>query len=159
MIHIHIPYKSFIFAKTEQIIEFINIPDFLGGKKVEHCLNEFIVSQGFKAERLTYNFVTKLQLHEMNIKYLSHTSHTDIISFDYSRNKQIKAEFFISMWAVNKSAEEEEQTIENETLRVISHGVLHCMGYTDKIVSQKAKMRKKEDEFISLFHVKHKTNV
>ena len=90
---------------------------------------------------------------------MNHDTHTDIISFDYSNKSILEAEFFISMWAVRLSAKEEEQSVVNETLRVISHGVLHCIGLDDKNDKQKAKMRKKEEEFIDLFHVKHKKNV
>lgn len=95
----------------------------------------------------------------MNQKYLNHETHTDIISFDYSQDKSLRAEFFISMWAISVSAQEEGQTTENETLRVISHGVLHCIGLNDKTVEEKAEMRKQENHFIDLFHVKHKSHV
>ena len=67
----------------------------------------------------------------MNKKYLNHKTHTDIITFDYTSDNKLEAEFFVSFWAINKSAEAYSQTVENELLRVIVHGVLHCMGYND----------------------------
>jgi len=96
---------------------------------------------------------------EINLEYLNHETHTDIITFDYSTKNRLSAEFFISMWAVQQSAKEESQTLENETLRVISHGLLHCMGYDDGSAEEKLKMRQKENEFIDLFHVKQLKNV
>ena len=90
---------------------------------------------------------------------MNHDTHTDIISFDYSKKSVLEAEFFISMWAVAQSAEEEAQSIENETLRVISHGILHCMGKNDKNKAEQMEMRKLEEEFITLFHVQHKNHV
>ena len=63
------------------------------------------------------------------------------------------------MWAIKNSAKKTKQTIENETLRVIIHGVLHCMGYNDKTLEQLQIMRNKEEEFISLFHVKQNSHV
>ena len=60
----------------------------------------------------------------MNQEFLNHDTHTDIITFDYTLEQTLTAEFFISMWAVRQSAQEEAQSVENETLRVISHGVL-----------------------------------
>lgn len=96
---------------------------------------------------------------KINKQFLNHDTHTDIISFDYSKKSVLEAEFFISMWAVRLSAKEESQSIVNETLRVISHGVLHCFGLKDKNDTEKSKMRIKEKEFIDLFHVKHKSNV
>ena len=119
----------------------------------------YVDSWGYVIDRLVYNFVSKERLLEMNLQYLNHDTHTDIISFDYSQNKSLSAEFFISLWAVAHSAEEEAQSIENETLRVLIHGVLHCMGYKDDTKDKKTIMRQLEDKFIHLFHVKQKKHV
>ena len=119
----------------------------------------YVEQKGFQVDRLFYNFVSKKRLLEMNQEYLNHETHTDIITFDYSTGKMLSAEFFISMWAVEQSAKEESQTLEDETLRVISHGVLHCMGYEDGTQEKKAEMRQRENEFINLFHVKQLNNV
>ena len=106
-----------------------------------------------------YNFVSKEELLRINREFLNHNHHTDIISFDYTNSKIIEADFYLSMWAIKKSAKKEKQTIENETLRVIIHGVLHCMGYNDNTAEQTQIMRNKEDEFITLFHVKQNSHV
>ncbi len=151
--------KRVYLQKTYNIIQLINIPDFLETQNVVDTLEDFISIFGYKPERLFFNFVSKSELYEMNKKYLLHNTHTDIISFDYSQNKQLKAEFFISMWAIKQSAKERSQSVEKETLRVLSHGILHCVGYNDKTPEQKLQMRNKEDQFISMFHVKHKSNV
>ena len=63
------------------------------------------------------------------------------------------------MRAIKISAKKEAQTTENELLRVMVHGILHCMGYNDQTKEETTIMRKKEDEFISLFHVKQKRYV
>ena len=91
----------------------------------------------------------------MNKKYLNHKTNTDIITFNYSSNNKLEAEFFVSSWAINKSAKEYSQTVENETLRAIIHGALHCMGYNDDNKAETDDMRKMEDKFISMFHAKH----
>ena len=118
-----------------------------------------MLSYGFSIDTLHYNFVSQEKMLEINQNYLKHNTHTDIISFDYSSGQSLKAEFFVSMWAVALSAEDESQTIENETLRVLIHGVLHCMGYKDDTKDKKTIMRQFEDKFIHLFHVKQKKHV
>ena len=45
-------------------------------------------------------------------------------------------------------------SFEEELLRVMSHGVLHLIGYNDKAEAEELIMRKKEDEKIKMFHVK-----
>ena len=103
--------------------------------------------------------MSKEELLRINREFLNHNYHTDIISFDYTKNKIIEADFYLSMWAIKNSAKKERQSIEKETLRVIIHGVLHCMGYNDKTSEQVKIMRNKEEEFISLFHVKQNSHV
>ena len=85
-------------------------------------------------DKLIYNFVSKEKMLELNKEFLNHDTNTDIISFDYSKNKTLRAEFFVSLWAIALSAEEFSQSIENETIRVMVHGVLHCLGYTLSLI-------------------------
>ena len=153
------PTKSFIFVLKIKIIDFINIPDSLNQTVLENTIIDLVGSIGYSIEKLSYNFVSKQDLLKLNKKFLKHNTNTDVITFDYSLNKALKAEIFISMWAVEASAIELGQSIENEALRVISHGVLHCMGFKDKTANQIKKIREKEDEFIEMFHVKQKGNV
>ena len=153
------PTKSFIFVLKIKIIDFINIPDSLNQTVLENTIIDLVGSIGYSIEKLSYNFVSKQDLLKLNKKFLKHNTNTDVITFDYSSNKALKAEIFISMWAVKTSAVELEQSVENETLRVISHGVLHCMGFKDKTATQIKTIREKEDEFIEMFHVKQKGNV
>jgi ssRNA-specific RNase YbeY (16S rRNA maturation enzyme) len=46
-------------------------------------------------------------------------------------------------------------TFNEELLRVMAHGALHLMGFKDKLASDSALMRSKEEEKIKLFHVEH----
>lgn len=153
------PTKSFIFVLKIKIIDFINIPDSLNQRVLENTIIDLVGSIGYSIEKLSYNFVSKQDLLKLNKKFLKHNNNTDVITFDYSSNKALKAEIFISMWAVEASAVELDQSVENEALRVISHGVLHCMGFKDKTANQIKTIREKEDEFIEMFHVKQKGNV
>ena len=154
-----VPCKSFIFVQILIIVQFNNIPDFLDQDQVETSLVGFVHEHTYRIEKLVYNFVSKEELHKMNQEFLNHDTHTDIITFDYTIKKALRAEFFISMWAVVRSAKSHSQSTENEVLRVISHGVLHCMGQNDKNREGKEQMRKSENRFIKMFHVKQKSHV
>ena len=153
------PYKSFIFAKIRGIIIFNNIPDYISAEELRTAMESYVSTFGFSIDRLVYNFISKERMLELNQKFLSHDTDTDIITFDYTKNKSLSAEFFISLWAVGLSAKEELQSTENETLRVIIHGILHCLGHKDANTEQKLKMRKLEDDFIKMFHVKQNSHV
>ncbi|MEK9756338.1 MAG: rRNA maturation RNase YbeY [Bacteroidota bacterium] len=105
-------------------------------------------SEGYKIDKLIYNFVDKDKMYALNTEYLKHKTDTDIITFDYSELKKIKAEVYISESLMIENAANNSQSVENELLRLLSHALLHCMGYTDKTKQEKAIMRKKEEEFI-----------
>ena len=117
-------------------------------------LIEIAKKEGQVIKKLEYNFVKALTLSELNKKFLNHDTETDILTFDYSEDNKITAEAFISCEALKENEKEFKQSIENETLRLISHALLHCAGYTDKDEDEKLLMRIKEDEYIEMFHVK-----
>ncbi|MBF12153.1 MAG: rRNA maturation RNase YbeY [Flavobacteriaceae bacterium] len=146
-------------CKKKFIIQYTNIPKELQKDLVNETLLDFIHKKGYQIKKLHYNFLNKDDLLKMNIKYLNHKEHTDIISFDYSDDLFLEAEFFISMWAVKKSSQKFSQSLEKELLRVLIHGVLHCMGYKDDTQNEIRLMRQLEDNFISMFHVKQNNYV
>ena len=115
---------------------------------VSQKLVDFATEEGFKIDRLEYNFVNSEKMYSLNKDFLNHDTDTDIITFDYSKSKTIIAEVFISSDMMIKNASENIQSIENESFRLLYHGLLHCMGYKDNTVEEKAIMRKKEEEFI-----------
>jgi probable rRNA maturation factor len=120
-----------------------------------YWLSTIAEKEGYSLNQLEYNFVDAEALLSLNQKYLNHDTDTDIITFDYTETKRIQAEAFISCPALLQNAKLNGQTAENEVLRLLSHALLHCMGYNDKTAEQKEVMRLKEEECINLFHVKH----
>ena len=145
--------------QEKNIIKFNNIPNLFDTELLNNLIYSYVKINGYMIKKTYFNFVSKEELLFINREFLNHNYHTDIISFDYSNNKSIEADIYLSMWAIENSAKKEGQTTENETLRVIAHGILHCMGQNDKTVKQKKLMRTKEEEFIKMFHVKQNSYV
>ena len=124
-------------------------------KWLDDCAHHY----GVTIQQLHYSIVTKERMLELNQIHLDHDTHTDIITFDYGDNTRITAEIYISSAQCQENAQLFNVSIENETLRLISHGFLHCIGYNDKNEEEKKQMREEENLCIELFHVKHKENV
>ncbi|MDT7828905.1 rRNA maturation RNase YbeY [Pricia sp. S334] len=116
-------------------------------------INRIIASEGGLSKRIDYIFCTDAYLLEMNRKYLSHDTLTDIITFDYREGKQVGGDIFISIDRVKDNAQFYNVAWESELLRVMAHGVLHLFNYKDGSDVEKAEMRAKEEEKIKLFHV------
>jgi rRNA maturation RNase YbeY len=116
-------------------------------------ITRILESEDYTLGQLDYIFCTDDYLLELNRQYLSHDTLTDIITFDYSNGSTISGDVFISTERVSENANKYGVDFENELLRVMSHGVLHLMGYGDKTDSEVKWMREKEEEKIKMFHV------
>ena len=130
-------------------VDFVSSPAFsLDQEKLIRFLKKYAENEGFAISQIQYNFISQPDMLKINKDYLDHDNHTDIITFDYSTNKTIKAEVYISIEMMKKNAKKFRQTTENEAIRLISHALFHCMGYSDKTAEGKNQMRSLEDSFI-----------
>ena len=156
---IKITFRLSLHLKQKNIIKFNNIPDIVDKKDIIRFISNFVLDEGYRIKKIEYNFVSKNKILNLNKKYLKHNTETDIITFDYSKSKKIQAEMYLCFSVIERNAKDNMQSVENEIVRVISHGLLHCMGYNDKNNTDRDLMRKKEDSFLKMFHVKQFNNV
>lgn len=119
--------------------------------KVKKWIAASSKKEGFKIGELNYIICNDTYLHKLNVGFLNHDTLTDIITFDYTEDKLISGDIFISLERVEENSRKFKITLENELLRVMIHGALHLMGYKDKNQSHKKLMRKKENEYLSLW--------
>ena len=104
---------------------------------------------------INYIFCDDSYLLKINEEYLKHDTLTDIISFDYSIGKELHGDIFISIERVRENAVDYRVEFTEELNRVMAHGILHYCGYNDKNKEDELVMRLKEEEKMSMFHVKH----
>ena len=115
-------------------------------------LNKVAEKEGFIINDLNYIFCSDKYLHKMNLKYLDHDTYTDIITFDNSEDETIiEGDIFISIERITDNSKTLNTPFEDETKRVIVHGLLHLCGYDDHSVEGKAQMRRSESEYILIF--------
>ena len=113
------------------------------------------MEKGVVIKRLDINFITEDEMLKLNQKHLKHDNHTDILTFCYSDLPIIESEIFISFDRAKENAKTHSETIENETLRLISHGLLHNFGMKDSTKAMREAMVKEENDLMRKFHVKH----
>ncbi len=100
---------------------------------------------------LTYIFCSDEYILDINIKYLGHDYYTDIITFPYREGDDIESDLYISLERVKENAEDFEVAFDEELKRVMVHGLLHLIGYTDKSEDDIHVMREKENYYIAKF--------
>lgn len=121
-------------------------------RPVSAWIKQVAALEGQAIEQLNFVFCSDKYLLQKNIEYLDHDTYTDILTFDNRDSPEgpIHADIFISVERVEDNSQKYAVKFEDELHRVIIHGVLHLIGYGDKLPAQKRLMRKKEDAYLSL---------
>lgn len=135
------------------MINYFSKNDFILKNKLKRkkWLKETIENEGFRLGDINYIFCSDEQLLDINIQYLNHDYYTDIITFDYKENHIISGDIFISTDRVKENAIINNEEFDDELNRVLVHGILHIIGYKDKMDEDIKLMREKENTYINLF--------
>ena len=140
------------------MIDFIQTTPFVlkNTEELRKFLLHVSVQEGYTLSQFYYHFVSAEEITRINKKHLSHDYVTDVITFDYSTDKELKAEAYICPEEVQSNAKKYSQTAENEMVRVLVHALLHVCGHDDKADESKLKMRNKEDLYIKIYQTSFK---
>jgi probable rRNA maturation factor len=110
-----------------------------------------IKNESYRLKELNYIFCSDDYLLEINRKYLNHDTYTDIITFDTGEEEHVVVgDIFISIERIRDNADKFKSAERDELHRVMIHGVLHLLGYTDKGKKEKAQMTDKENQYLGL---------
>jgi rRNA maturation RNase YbeY len=122
---------------------------------ISESLEKMITNERYFTGNISLIFCSDNYLLDMNKQFLDHDFFTDIITFNYSIDKAISGDLFISIDRVKENALNYNQTFENELYRVIFHGVLHLIGYDDKDEISVKVMKEKENYYLKKFEDKN----
>jgi rRNA maturation RNase YbeY len=121
-------------------------------KQIRSLLNTTAKKYTKAIQSLQYVFVDDHELHQINLNFLNHDTLTDIITFDLgTTNSTIDGEIYISLDRVKENSATLNTLYSEELIRVISHGLLHLIGFKDKTSKDVATMKSKEEECLSLW--------
>ncbi|WP_185849320.1 rRNA maturation RNase YbeY [Blattabacterium cuenoti] len=107
-------------------------------------------NEGRYIGNINYIFCNDDYLLDMNKKYLKKNFYTDVLAFNYSINKCISGDIFISIDRVYDNSKQWNQFFINELKRVMIHAILHFLGYDDHNHIDKEIMKRKEEFYLKL---------
>ncbi len=96
-------------------------------------------------------------LKNLNAEFRHTRRETDVISFSYmpplsprrgERDKPL-ADIYISEEKAVENARRFKETVERELLRLVIHGILHALGYTDTEPNAKKKMWSRQERALA----------
>ena len=129
--------------------EDIDMPQ-LDKKKLKVWIKKVVGSHNKELGNINYIFTSDAYILKVNKEYLQHDYYTDVITFDYTENKKISGDIFISLDTVKSNSILFKQKYEDEFNRVLIHGVLHLLGFKDKKEDEATEMRLQENNALSL---------
>jgi rRNA maturation RNase YbeY len=120
-------------------------------------LNELVklISLSLKAQvvDVEFNFVNSASIHDINRNYLNHDYSTDIITFNYStESHNLAAEIFISVEDALFNSKKFVNSLDNEVLRLVVHGILHLVGYDDMSAEKRRVMKRIENKLVKEYN-------
>jgi probable rRNA maturation factor len=107
-----------------------------------------IRTEHYKAGDITVVFCSDDYLLSVNQSFLHHDYFTDILTFDYSEGKVVSGDLLVSIDRVKDNARLYGADFSDELDRVILHGILHLIGYTDDNEYNLKSMREREDFYL-----------
>ena len=122
-------------------------------RKIKEWISTIIDNKGFSTGSINYIFSTDEEILTVNKEFLNHDFYTDIISFDYSDEKIISGDIYISIDRVKENAISYDQDFTLELRRVLIHGILHFLGYKDKTSLEAKAMRTAETDSLKILNL------
>ncbi|MFH1594078.1 MAG: rRNA maturation RNase YbeY [Candidatus Omnitrophota bacterium] len=99
-------------------------------------------------------YVSNREIKALNSRYMHRRSATDVLSFlleagSPCKRRALLGDIYISSDMAHENAGQFITSYSRELLLYTVHGVLHLLGFDDKTVAQKAKIRRLEDKFLN----------
>jgi len=97
---------------------------------------------------LSLIFIDNAAIQDLNSRFLKKNRPTDVMAFPMEDEDKIWGEIYISTEKAKEQAELYTVPYIEELARLIVHGVLHLIGYTDSEPKSSDLMNKKEDYYL-----------
>ena len=120
-------------------------------KMIREWIIQSISQEKQKTGVINIIFCNDEYLLDLNQRFLHRDTLTDVIAFDYRENEdEVSGDIFISLERAEENALHFSQSFESEVFRLIIHGILHLLSYSDKTSAEQSIMTGKEDYYLSL---------
>ena len=120
-------------------------------KKICKSIIDYILNiEQINFYEISVIFTSDVYVSDLKKKFFLKDQWTDVIAFPLHRDKseKIEGEIYISMPTAKENAVKFNQAYENELSRLIIHGVLHLLDYSDKSYKEKQNMFKMEENIL-----------
>ena len=113
-------------------------------------INYVLSIEAIKSYEISIIFTSDIYVSDLKKRFFLKDQWTDVIAFPLHSNKKekIEGEIYISMPTAKENAEKFNQAYEKELARLIIHGVLHLLDYSDQSKKEKQTMSRLEEHIL-----------
>ena len=106
--------------------------------------------EGIDKYEINIIFTSDIFVSDLKKKFFLKDQWTDVIAFPMHSNKKemVEGEVYISMPTAKVNANKFNQAYESEVARLIIHGVLHLLDYSDQSYKEKQTMSRMEENIL-----------
>lgn len=128
-------------------------------KRVREAAGAILAAVGCTSVELSILFVDDKEIHALNREYRKKDKPTDVLSFPMREgefggiNPDLLGDVVISLDTAKRQAEEMGETLEEELNFLLTHGILHLLGFDHEgTPSEARRMQAKEREILNLLN-------
>ena len=116
-------------------------------KCIQLLVRSIFIDKEVKDAELSYIFCNDNFLSKLKNRFFKKNHFTDVIAFRLNsyEKERVEGEIYISLPRAKENAKIYEEPYEKEVARLIIHGCLHLLGYSDKTKNEKQIMTNLEN--------------
>ncbi|MBN1869687.1 MAG: rRNA maturation RNase YbeY [Candidatus Omnitrophica bacterium] len=133
----------------------------LNSLQIRKIVKAILRHEGIDKASLSIVFVSHQRIKALNKKYLGREYATDVLAFDLAerrdgsrRGAAVIGDVIISTDAAIKNAGIYDTSLSEEIALYLIHGILHLSGYDDHKAGDIRRMRKKEQQYMTVLGAK-----
>lgn len=119
-------------------------------KETFRTINSVLRGERRRGISISVVFTHHRFIRKLNRVFLGHGYSTDVIAFATDADTGIDGELYVNLDKARSQARQYRVSFWNETKRLLIHGTLHVLGYSDKTTKQRTSMLARENHYLSL---------
>ncbi|MFO7815777.1 MAG: rRNA maturation RNase YbeY [Halanaerobiales bacterium] len=118
----------------------------------KNIITEATKMEGYDGGEISIAFVDNKKIKELNDKFRNKDEVTDVLSFPM--DDEILGDIIISAERALSQSKDYGHSFKREICYLVTHGILHLLGYDHKIEGEKKEMHKKEERILKELEIK-----
>ena len=128
----------------------------LNDNQIKAVIKLVLKNEGVSRAEISIVLSNDNLINKLKKEFFNTDEYSDVIAFrlnDYS-NSNVEGEVYVSVQRVFENAKKYNEKKSKEISRVLIHGILHLLNYTDKSKKEKNIMTKKENQYLNMVNWK-----